>query len=522
MIWHIFKKDWKLLWPFVAAVAGIWWVASLVLFRIGFSLGVDPVLSQLGIWMPIAAVFCSLFLVVAIAQTEAIPGVRQDWLVRPITRGDLLWEKLLFALLAVGGPIFAANLFEELGRGFALRSAVSGAGWEALFFCVFLVLPLFALASVTHNMSEAFIFGGVCALVFGFLFILSDQVDRSSRGMLMPVPYSGVGWTAVVLRVTVVVVSAAAILWVQYFHRKTQASRILLGTSAALVLCIQLLPWKPAFAIEQHFSRKPVSGTAITIAFDPSQRKFETTFGATLAFDLDRFTGEQEAQVFVPLLVEGIGTDSILISDYADLRISGRGGRAIFHGTGQKLEVDEEGRNFPGRPVYQEIAMPLTSLMREKNQPVQLQIAYSLTLFHLAQSYAIPALNGAERMPVLGSCETRLNNTGTTVALRCLEADMPPACVTAFLENSATGARNPTRPVCRSEYEAYRVPPMPDALGHFVANLPFRDALGLAKYPVDGTQLADSRVVIRVYEPVDHFTRTLAIPNIRLGDWEAQ
>src|SRR2546423_5869145 len=45
-----------------------------------------------------------MFLIAAIVHVEAIPGVRQDWLVRPIRRGNLLLEKFLFVVLMVGGP----------------------------------------------------------------------------------------------------------------------------------------------------------------------------------------------------------------------------------------------------------------------------------------------------------------------------------------------------------------------------------------------------------------------------------
>jgi hypothetical protein len=55
----------------------------------------------------------------------------------------------------------------------------------------------------------------------------------------------------------------------------------------------------------------------------------------------------------------------------------------------------------------------------------------------------------------------------------------------------------------------------------FGAGLPFHDPSGLAQYPVDGSQLAESRVVLRIYQPLDHFTRRLVIPEIRLKDWES-
>jgi len=78
----------------------------------------------------------------------------------------------------------------------------------------------------------------------------------------------------------------------------------------------------------------------------------------------------------------------------------------------------------------------------------------------------------------------------------------------------------PDRPV--SQTTAPRDHPLPDGLVRFGTNLPFRDASGLAKFPVDGPQLPQSRVVIRVYEPESHFTRALVIPQLKLKDWETQ
>jgi hypothetical protein len=43
-------------------------------------------------------------LVVAVVQQDVLPGISQDWLVRPIRRSDLLRAKLTFMVLFVQGP----------------------------------------------------------------------------------------------------------------------------------------------------------------------------------------------------------------------------------------------------------------------------------------------------------------------------------------------------------------------------------------------------------------------------------
>jgi len=59
-------------------------------------------------------------------------------------------------------------------------------------------------------------------------------------------------------------------------------------------------------------------------------------------------------------------------------------------------------------------------------------------------------------------------------------------------------------------------------MGRLGLDLHFRELNGLAHYPVDGNQLAQGQVVIRNYQPVEHFVWRLIIPQIKLSDWEPQ
>jgi hypothetical protein len=55
---------------------------------------------------------------------------------------------------------------------------------------------------------------------------------------------------------------------------------------------------------------------------------------------------------------------------------------------------------------------------------------------------------------------------------------------------------------------------------HFKTSLLFRDALDLMPFPVAVSQLSQSRLVTRLYQPTNHFTRRLVIPQITLKEWE--
>jgi len=184
--------------------------------------------------------------------------------------------------------------------------------------------------------------------------------------------------------------------------------------------------------------------------------------------------------------------------------------------------VAREGPKPTEVPLYQEIQVPVSVYCGIKDQPIRAEFDYSLTLFGLSRSYSIAALGGDERIPGFGWCETKMNEAATAVELRCMQPGMGPTCATLFLENEVTGQRNPERSSCHADYSPYSGWYTGDNMAHFGGNIPFRDASGLAKFPVDGPQLPQSRVVIRVYEPESHFTRALVIPQLKLKDWEAQ
>jgi hypothetical protein len=316
--------------------------------------------------------------------------------------------------------------------------------------------------------------------------------------------------------------AAGMILGLQYFRRKTITARFLVIAFGLLILTSQFLPWKPAFAIEHRFSPKPAAGVHTLMTFDPLRGKFTSPSGLAPSSEKVQREGGDNAEVFLPLQIVGVRNDAILLTDRAEVHVIGQDGRVVYHGTGDSIEVAREGPNPPEAPVYQQIAVPMSVYVRAKDQAVQVRVDYSLTLFGLARSYSLPALDGDERMPGWGWCQTKMNEAGTAVELHCIEPGKGPTCGTAFLENASTGARNPARSTCRSDYSPYGYHPLPDSFVRFGTNLLFRDASGLAKFPVDGPQLPQSRVVIRVYEPEDHFARALVIPQIKLKDWEAQ
>ncbi len=520
MVWHIFKKDWKLAWVFVLVVAVVHWIDSAITYKIGL-FDEDPMLAMLADAVPMLAFFASMFLIGAIVHLDSIPGVREDWLVRPISRWDLALEKFLFVVVMVNGPIFAAVLLQGFANRFSFRLSFAAASWQFTFFLFAFTLPIFSFASVTRNLTQAFIFGCSCSFIILGFQTMAGYVNGRAHGTLESISWSGIGWVGETARFALSVAAAVIILRLQYFHRKTLLSRCLVLLFGVALLATQFIPWNVAFAIEQRLSPKPGAGMSTVFAFNPQLDKFRSPSGLSASSDQGRRYNQGEHMwVYLPLQVTRTQPDAFLLTDLVEVRLIGQGGKVAFHGRGESLEFKDDGTK--NNSLYQGIQVPASVYREIKDGAVRAEVNYSLTLFGLKESYSIPALDGNERMPGFGWCETKLNEVETAVELRCMQPGKGPSCATLLLENETTGQRNPARSSCQGDYSPYSGWYFGDNMAHFGANVPFRDPSGLAKFPVDGPQLPNSRIVIRVYEPEDHFTRSLVIPEVKLKDWEAQ
>jgi len=117
MIRQILRKDWLLLWPMVVLVtaiqAGVEWAS----YRAGL-FGADAAAVELLRPLTLAWYAGIAALAVAVVQQDPLPGIDQDWLVRPLRRRDLLIAKILFVAMRISMPMFMVNVMHALARGF--------------------------------------------------------------------------------------------------------------------------------------------------------------------------------------------------------------------------------------------------------------------------------------------------------------------------------------------------------------------------------------------------------------------
>jgi hypothetical protein len=224
----------------------------------------------------------------------------------------------------------------------------------------------------------------------------------------------------------------------------------------------------------------------------------------------------------IPLRVTGWPDDTMLKADRSEVRIMTQDRKWLTVGAGEDLELRNDEPGGREKSVHHIIRIPAGLYERFKDTPVQMEIIYSLTLMSLSHSFAVPALHADERIADVGWCKTRVNDARTSIQLSCLHPGLGPNCGSAFLENTSSGQSNPLRAACTPNYSPLLNTVDGDAVIRMGMTVPFRDPSGLSHYPVDGSQLADARVVARLYSPVDHFSRRVLISSIRLSDWVTQ
>ena len=153
MVWHIFRKDCRLLWPFALGVAAATFCYRVLFAWLAFfqETRLAPIVNML----TVLSLISTATLIAMAVQQDALPGVRQDWLIRPIRRRDLFLSKLLFTLVVVQGPIFLIETLTCFANGFAAGQSFSAVLNRSVYLFLAFHLPVLAFATLTRNLVEA-------------------------------------------------------------------------------------------------------------------------------------------------------------------------------------------------------------------------------------------------------------------------------------------------------------------------------------------------------------------------------
>jgi hypothetical protein len=506
--WHIVRKDLRLLWPLVALVA-IAQVVNVILQTALGHFGEPPALAVVGQAFPYVVWIAMVLLIAAAVHQDVLPGVTQDWLVRPIRRRDLLHAKLLFVLITGHVPMFLADVAHSAAEGFSFEDGVRAAVVHAVLVVVVLDVPVFAIATLTRNTTEVLVSFVVMWLVVLLVVGVGVAVHQ---GAPPPFASTGMQWMTPVFWSLVAFVAALAVVPLQYFRRATKQGRMVVASALLVAPTLSFSSWDAAFSVQQWLSPKPDLARTIAVGFDPrSARPFGD--GAEVVTNT----------ALLPLLISGAEPDSIVASDRTVIRLIDGNGELIFAGTTTGGQPRDDFHVRVGSEseirTRQRIVLPEKIYRLARSTSVRAELDYSLTLFQHDAATAIGATNGSARSKEFGWCRTQIDQDGDDVEVGCLALGGRPQCIGAMLENAVTGDRNPERLSCVPDYIPFSAHVFPDTLSRFSGGVKFRDPHGLTRFPVDGSQLAVARVRLTSYRPVAHFTRHVVIPELQPADW---
>jgi hypothetical protein len=549
MTWHFFKKDVRLLWPMVLALASVQALSSLRTVLLGH-FGEPRVLYLFAGNLPTLVFIGIVVVAISAVQQDPVPGDRQDWLTRPLRRRDVWLSKVLFVVLLVLAPIFVIDIAEQLALHLPLLTSMSAAATRTLVLLGVFALPALAVGSITRSFAEALIFCLVSSIALTLLFMLTLATVTPGTVGLAP----GVEWVQIAAAQLVMLAGVVATLSFQYTHRRTIIARVIALSGVVLALAVLLaLPPAAAMAVQRWKWGGTEGGAAITLRLTPDRPLTATKGIDPLPLSTDpgtqnmaiaaagtayrRAEDRQYAQIHLPVQVAGMAPGNILYSDQIALRITAADGALYFEGTEacirsgiigagcrpNRLEVRavEPRPNPAGESGVAELYLPKATYERIKNLAVRLDLRFSLSIFEPAAAQLIGTGSGARQLSGLDSCATRIDSDGDEVELRCLTNQNLPSCISAALEDPRSGRRNPEMHSCYPNYSPFPLHMPLDVLSAAGLSLPFHDSSGIAHYPVDVASIAGARIRLTAYEPADHFRRALVVPSIRLVDWEA-
>jgi hypothetical protein len=533
MVWHILRKDLLLLWPFaltlVISQATNGAMHSLRQYFPGIIVVsiVFPFLELLGIWV----------LTIVAIQQDSLTGDRQDWLVRPIKRGDLLLAKVLCVLLLINLPIFALDIGEVWAQGFSAGEALGGALSRQFSLLVLCTAPAFLLGATTGSLVEALLFGGTvaigCTLIFALITALGISPSTAD---------TGVAWIPTIGAYLVVLIGTAATLSYQFKKRPMRAGRALSVVVLVTAVTVLYLPFEPSFAVQGWVSRSSPAQPTIELQFQPDKSRAtleSTSSGNGQAQPRERpiagLIERAATTVRLPMVVSGLPRDTILLADLVTLRLIDSNGVLLYRGIGvcannpggmgsscylNTLEVNAAAGAQSDTDIAQILKVPAAVYARVKDRTIRVEIDYALTVFNPRPRVSLGTSENSRRIPGLGTCKTELDGDGDAVMLACITPSQLTTCLSAMLYDKNSEKHNPVMHTCVGQYSPFAFNAVADVLNRVVMELPFNDPTHVIHFPLDSTPIDQTGLMISMYEAGTHFNSRILIPAVRLGDWE--
>ena len=533
MIRQICLKDWRLLWPMVALATGIQLALGWASYKTGLFHDDSAAVALL---RPLTIAWFAA--IVALGATtvhqDPIPGVDQDWLIRPLKRNQVLLAKIAFVVVSVCAPMLLIDVALAMLQGFPFAASLGSALYKELSVVVYVIVPVLALAALTRNMAELALLAAALVVAYAASLFLSALL---LGGAQCPTCDTSVVWIEHLLQRLGILAGACVILTLQYYRRRTNWARTVALCGAVALVCAQL-PWSTAFNIQRWISGSSARSAAVQIgpqtqsslgaegadaaaahrlgAGQATRALLEGNVGEAAEFVRERRHARAAPLVIdVPLRISGVSADELLLLDRLGVQVLDSAGRRLYRGTSASELLDMVGAFTGISPAergiaHQTLELP-AAVFRAHPSGAQVQLEYSLTLMRALAQHRLPAQDGMLKASDIGVCMTRADQN--RVRLRCEQLGDAPYCLAATL-HGAHGILVPEQVSCVHDYRR-DIPSPTTALALEGIDLWVRETTGLTHGAAQPADFSESYVTLTTYGAPEHFTRTLVLPSPR-------
>ena len=512
LIGAILRKDVLSFWPLA--------LCSMLLLAVHVGLDREALQQTPEIFrslLPIVAYVAAALLIAAVIQADAPAGTRNEWLTRPVPRPVLFAAKAMFIAGALLVPTIAGNIALGLRMGASVAEIVLTAtslSWAP----IVMVLTMCVVAVMTTTLIEAAV--AAVAILAVVLFVVPVTVSLSGTGEEIYI--SGAAWLAQQPRQWFGLVVGGVLLWLMYWHRRTQRVRVLfMAAIGLLVVSPILMPWRPVFAAQKWLSPNVSAAKGVTLIGDgaclpairvspPTQADMAADSGEP-AWSTNSAPVVLSGRLWSPAQRQEAGTNAIGFESRIALSGAPYGWRVLV------ARVDAVYRTSEGRvvlhparftPTLRQIdsgtqlvshywLLPREESERLSQQQVQLVLDYSLSLLRPVQSANLEVDGKRRVVEGFGYCAAQFDRATSTIEVECFKRGSQPGQITANLVGASADVAVPSG---SPDY----TPAVLEMLGGMHHTMTLRNV------PQDRA----GQVTLTSYEPQAHFDREVTLPGL--------